>query len=950
MTHYNCRQNFFLIFTIFAAILMATLLLAPDASARDKKNVLILNSYHQGYKWTDDETRGITEALNSMKDNITIYIEYMGSKWISDQKYFDHLRQTMKHKYRNVRFDVIILSDNDALNFMVKYRDDMFGKVPTVFCGINYFNDKDLQGQPLYTGINESADLRGTLDVALRLHPNTKKVVVINDTTITGRRIHDELTKVTPSFQNKVQFEFLEDIEMGKLLEEVAKLPPDNLILYTIFFRDKLGHFYEYDESITLITRRAKAPVYGTWDFSFGFGIVGGLLTSGYDQGEVAGKMALRILKGEKIGDIPVVRQSPNRYKFDYQQLKRFGIQRSLLPPESIIINQPASLYDTHKRLFWGSVAGISLLTMIIIFLIFSNHKRKEAERALREAHDELEIRVQERTSELEKVNNLLVKEIADHQLDSEALKKSESNLSGIVEFLPDAIFVIDLDGKVIVWNRAMEEMTGIPQKEMLGKGDHAYTIPFYGQRRLHLLDLIDLSNKELEAKYKSIQKKGDTLYAEAFTPALYGGKGAHVWATGAPLFDNSGNRIGAIESIRDITERYRIEEEKRSLEERLSRARKMEALGQLAGGVAHDLNNVLGVLSGYSELLLMEIPEGQKARKHVEKILQSTEKGAAIIQDLLTLARRGVTAVDVVNLNHIVSGFLKTPVFENTKAYHPEVTFRIEYDKNLLNIKGSPVHLEKTLMNLISNAVESIDGKGEVTILTESFYLDKAIMGYDEVKEGDYAVLTISDTGVGIPDEHRDKIFEPFYTKKTMGRSGTGLGLAIVWGTVKDHQGYIDVQTKVGEGTSFTLYFPVTREELTAPLQKEPIESYMGKGESVLVVDDIAEQREVASGLLKKLGYAVHNVSSGEEAVEYLKQNKVDILVLDMIMLPGIDGLDTYQRILEINPHQRAILVSGFSETDRVKKAQQLGAGAYVKKPYVMEKIGIAIRDELVR
>jgi CheY-like chemotaxis protein len=375
-----------------------------------------------------------------------------------------------------------------------------------------------------------------------------------------------------------------------------------------------------------------------------------------------------------------------------------------------------------------------------------------------------------------------------------------------------------------------------------------------------------------------------------------------------------------------------------------------MEALGTLAGGVAHDLNNVLGVLSGYSELLLMEIPEGSRSRGHVEKILKSTGKGAAIIEDLLTLARRGVTVSDVVNLNNVVSDFLKAPVLEKMKDYHPRVTFRTECDKDLLNIKGSPLHLEKTLMNLVSNAAESISGKGEVTIRTESRYLDTTLRGYDEVKEGDYAVLTVSDTGMGIPVENREKIFEPFYTKKTMGRSGTGLGLAIVWGTVKDHNGYIDIQTEVGKGTTFTLYFPVTREELVAPQQKEPIEQYMGKGESVLVVDDIAEQRDIAARLLTSLGYEVHVVSSGEEAVEYLKWSKVDIFVLDMIMAPGIDGLETYQRVLKINPKQKAIIVSGYSETERVREAQKLGAGAYVKKPYAMERIGVAIRAELSR
>jgi CheY-like chemotaxis protein len=251
--------------------------------------------------------------------------------------------------------------------------------------------------------------------------------------------------------------------------------------------------------------------------------------------------------------------------------------------------------------------------------------------------------------------------------------------------------------------------------------------------------------------------------------------------------------------------------------------------------------------------------------------------------------------------------------------------------------------------MNLVLNAAESIEGAGEVTIRTESCYIDKTVSGYDEINEGDYTALIVSDTGGGIPDEHRDKIFEPFYTKKTMGRSGTGLGLAIVWGTVKDCKGYIDLHSEVGKGSTFTLYFPATREDFQAPQkQKEPVERYMGRGESVLVIDDIAEQREVASIFLTRLGYDVKAVSSGEEAVAYLKKHKADILVLDMIIEPGIDGLETFQRILQINPRQKAVLVSGFSETDRVREAQRLGAGAYIRKPYMMEKIGLAVRDEL--
>jgi CheY-like chemotaxis protein len=361
-------------------------------------------------------------------------------------------------------------------------------------------------------------------------------------------------------------------------------------------------------------------------------------------------------------------------------------------------------------------------------------------------------------------------------------------------------------------------------------------------------------------------------------------------------------------------------------------------------------LNNVLGVLVGYSELLLMEIPEGNTLRGHVSSILQSSQRAAAIIQDLLTLARRGVAVSEVVNLNKVIRDYCRTPEFEKLQIYHPHVTFKTALGSDLMNIKGSPVHLGKTVMNLLSNAAEAIPGHGEVTFFTENRYLDKPISGYDNVREGDYAVLRVSDNGKGIPAADMGKIFEPFFTKKVMGRSGTGLGLAVVWGTVKDHGGYIDVQSEEGRGSTFTLYLPVTREESVASQEIVSAQSYKGRGESILVVDDVREQRELATTMLSRLGYRVHPVSSGEEALAYLEANSVDLLVLDMIMDPGMDGLETYQRALQISPKQRTVIVSGFSETNRVRKAQELGAGTYVRKPYLLEKIGLAVRKELDR
>jgi PAS domain S-box-containing protein len=401
---------------------------------------------------------------------------------------------------------------------------------------------------------------------------------------------------------------------------------------------------------------------------------------------------------------------------------------------------------------------------------------------------------------------------------------------------------------------------------------------------------------------------------------------------------------------ISDITESKSQQEEKHGLEERLQRAEKIEALGVLAGGIAHDLNNDLGVIIGYAELLLLDIDESHSMENSLQDITSCARHAAAIVQDLLTLARKGIVDVNVLNLNTLILDYQKSPEFEKLFSNHASIQIKTDLEPDLLNISGSVIDLEKTLSNLISNASEAMPQGGALIIKTANHYLNKPIYGYYEVREGDYVILSVSDTGKGIQTTDIKHIFEPFYTKKIMGKGVAGLGLSLVWGTMKAHQGYIDVQSKDDKGTTFTLYFPVTKEAITPDALSVPMLEYMGKGESILIVDDVKGQREMASLMLTKLNYQVASVSSGEEAVEYLKTHKADILVLDMIMAPGIDGLDTYKSILETHPKQKAIIVSGFSETDRVYSAQALGAGAYVKKPYILEKLGMAVKQELER
>ncbi len=399
----------------------------------------------------------------------------------------------------------------------------------------------------------------------------------------------------------------------------------------------------------------------------------------------------------------------------------------------------------------------------------------------------------------------------------------------------------------------------------------------------------------------------------------------------------------------KEIEDKVNSEAERLELETKLHRAKKMEAIGLLAGGVAHDLNNILSGIISYPELMLLDLPRTSPLRKPILTIKKTGEKAATIVNDLLTLSRSGIKVTELVHINTLIQDFLESPEFKKIKSYHKAVHVRTELNSEILNMLGSPVHLSKTIMNLIINALEAMPDGGELLIQTKNQYVDTAIQGYDDVAEGDYIVISISDNGIGISDEDLERIFEPFYTKKSMGRSGTGLGMAVVWGTVKDHNGYIDILSELNKGTSIKVYLPVTRKTNQETVSDLSLDDLMSRGQKILVIDDVREQREIASKMLEVFGYQVKAVSTGEAAVDCIKNGDLfDLLVLDMILGPGMDGLETYRKILEVNSDQKAVIASGFSETERVKETQRLGAGAYIRKPYTLKKIGYAVHAEL--
>ena len=395
------------------------------------------------------------------------------------------------------------------------------------------------------------------------------------------------------------------------------------------------------------------------------------------------------------------------------------------------------------------------------------------------------------------------------------------------------------------------------------------------------------------------------------------------------------------------IESRVRAEDENRVLQEHVLRMRKMEALGILAGGMAHDLNNILSGLVMYPDLLLVNLPPESPMRRPIVLIKEAGQRAAAAVADLLAASRGGRHEAQILEINGVVGKFLESPEYQRQANMHPLVEVRKALDPHVQNILCSQAQLSKAVMNLVANAMDSIEGAGHLTITTENRVLEHPHAGYETIPAGNYVVLKVEDSGTGISEADLGRVFEPFFTKKILGRSGTGLGLMVVWHTVKDNDGFIDLRSGP-EGTSFELLFPGTCEPVRDLGSPATIQELKGHGEHILVVDDEPELREILSLLLDRLGYRANFAASGEEAVALAQQERFDLLILDMTMEPGMGGRETYEGILQRWPGQKAIIASGYAETEDIQRTLKLGAREAVLKPFTLERIGRAIQGAL--
>jgi len=730
--------------------------------AQDLRDVLVLNSYHNGYTWSDNEMAGVAETLLNADHRIQPLVEYLDCKHFPKMDHFDQLRDLFQQKYHGKDFPLVIVADNPALAFALKYRPQLFPRATIVFCGINGYLPALIEGFDRVTGVAEILDARTTLALALQLHPATRTVVVVHDYTMTGLATRRETEEQLRQFAGRVRIEYLPNLSTRALMDALRLLPADSLVLALSYSLDKDGQVINHENISRLLSDSAPVPVYGLHEERLGYGIVGGSLLGGKLQGQRAAELALDVLAGRPL---PAVRgQSPARMMFDYNQMTRFSIPARALPPGTIVVNQPVSFVASHPALVVTTVAIIALLACGIVILGFNIYQRKLAER------------------------------------------------------------------------------------------------------------------------------------------------------------------------------------QQQALQAQLIQSQKMEAVGHLAGGVAHDFNNILTAIIGYGSILQAKVGADPELTSCVEQVLVAADRAAGLTRSLLAFSRKQVLEPKATDLNEIVRGIAGIA----TRLIGEDIVLRTVLAAQPLTVMADGGQIEQVLLNLCTNARDALPQGGSLTIETELAEVDEAARGRSGLERaGRYALLCVSDSGVGMDEQTRRQIFEPFFTTKEVGK-GTGLGLSIVYGIVKQHGGAITVYSEPGQGSTFKMFLPLVLPAAPAvPAAPDPVPT--GGKETILLAEDEREVRALISIILRNAGYTVIEAIDGDAAVRAFCENagRIALLLFDVIM-PKKNGKDAYARILALRPGVKVLFMSGYTADIIQSKGMLPEALPLLSKPIIPDALLRRVREVL--
>jgi len=506
-----------------------------------------------------------------------------------------------------------------------------------------------------------------------------------------------------------------------------------------------------------------------------------------------------------------------------------------------------------------------------------------------------------------------------EFQIINGKLALSERRYQDLVNHSPDIIFTLDLDGTFTFVNQAWEKSLGNKPEDVIGKRFGDFVTRDVADHCTSLLRQVE---------------QGQTISDISYSLTHEDGSSRLFSMSGAPSMDPDGRVIGMVGVLRDITEQ-------RKLEAQLSQAHKMQAIGTLAGGIAHDFNNLLMGIQGRTSLMILNMDPASSHCDHLKGIEDIVESGANLTKQLLGFARAGKYEVKPTDINALIDKSIA--MFGRTRK---EITIRTDYEQSVWTVEVDQCQLEQVLLNLCVNAGHAMPEGGDLHLRTRNVVLQDEDVRPFGMEPGKYVRIAVEDSGIGMDETTQRRIFEPFFTTKEMGR-GTGLGLASAYGIIKNHGGFIDVESKKGEGTTFSIYLPASEKEI--PNKREVPSEILRGTESVLLVDDEEMIIEVGQEILQEMGYKVLSAKTGQEAVDLYAKNKgqIDMVILDMVM-PGMGGGETFDKIKEMHPEAKVLLSSGYSVEGQASEILARGCNGFIQKPFSVKKLSQTIREVL--
>jgi two-component system, cell cycle sensor histidine kinase and response regulator CckA len=914
----------------------------PDSASRPAR-VLILNSYHPRYVWGDAVMRGVSEGILKGAPEAEVRCEYLDAKHYRPAVVFEPMRRLLLAKYKqtNVNFDVIVSTDDDALDFLALYRDDIFPGTPVVFCGTNTFEPGRLRGRQGFTGIVEDYDLRGTLELVLRLHPQARHWALVSGISTSSLMNQQRFYRLYPEYKDRVRMIDLARLNVPEMIAALQKLPEDAVVIYLSWYKMPDGTFLSVRESTSLVLQYAQRPMYSPWDYTMGYGVIGGHVLKAVEHGSDAARIALRILDGTPVSRIPIARHDRFTYLFDWRMLQKFGISIDALPEPHVFINEPDTLYYRYKKQLWLVTGVFVYLLVTILALIRTIFQRKAVEADLRLDESRLEALL-----ELNQTGDLSLEAIVQMVL-GKAVELTKSQM-GFLVYLGDRQPV----GQSCIANADDRiEFRDLGADTMAELGRMTFFKELIGRRAPLLIeaagDLKQLKELCFPADPGPIRQFAVLPLMEAATVQVGVGVGNKPF-----LYDGKDFRQLRLllEGMLALIRSRQAKEREERLEAQLRQAQKMEAIGTFAGGIAHDFNNIIGGISSCAELAMENLRPPDPVREDLHQVLKAANRGKSLVRRILTFSRRKNEQIAPTDLRQVVlesMALVRSLMPDNIHVVQ-------ELDDDPMMVMADATQIQQVVLNLCANAEQAIRGKNgilRVGLSVATIDPEEADL-HPGLSPGGYVRMTVADSGEGIPADLQPRIFEPFFTTRSH-LGGTGLGLSTSHGIVTRHGGIITVNSIPGQGAAFMVLLPLAAEALPGSTL-DAAEEIRGGSERLLLVDDDEVMRYAMTRYLRRLGYTIRAFGNGKEALSAFRKNGsagFDLVVTDQSM-PHMTGTALVQRIRKLDACIPVILFSGFLSDDGLPPdpapSDDLNIQCILGKPFTNKQLGQTVRRVL--